>query len=74
MKSITLFCSISVITLIGLSGVLPLQSSDKIDREKKEANSPMERSKEEWKKILSPEQYRILREAGTERPNGKVYL
>jgi peptide-methionine (R)-S-oxide reductase len=74
MKSITLFCSISVITLIGLSGILPLKSSDKIDGEKKEVNSPMERTKEEWKKILSPEQYRILREAGTERPNGKVYL
>jgi peptide-methionine (R)-S-oxide reductase len=28
---------------------------------------------EEWKKILTPEQYRILRESGTEAPNGKVY-
>lgn len=28
---------------------------------------------EEWKKILTPEQYRILREAGTERPNGTIY-
>ena len=28
---------------------------------------------EEWKKILTPEQYRILREAGTEAPNGEVY-
>ncbi len=27
----------------------------------------------EWKKLLTPEQYQILREAGTERPNGKVY-
>ncbi len=27
----------------------------------------------EWKKILTPEQYRIARLAGTERPNGKVY-
>lgn len=28
---------------------------------------------EEWKKILTPEQYHILREAGTERANGQVY-
>mgnify|MGYP000079581753 CR=1 FL=1 len=28
---------------------------------------------EEWKKQLTPEQYRILRKAGTEAPNGAVY-
>ncbi len=28
---------------------------------------------EEWKKILSPEQYAILRKSGTEAPNGEVY-
>ena len=28
---------------------------------------------EEWKKLLTPEQYRILRQAGTERPYGEVY-
>jgi peptide-methionine (R)-S-oxide reductase len=27
----------------------------------------------EWKKELTPEQYYILREAGTERPGGEVY-
>jgi peptide-methionine (R)-S-oxide reductase len=28
---------------------------------------------EEWKKLLTPEQYNILRQSGTERPNGSVY-
>lgn len=27
----------------------------------------------EWKTLLKPEQFRILREAGTEPPNGEVY-
>lgn len=31
------------------------------------------KSKEEWKKTLSPEQYKILREDGTEAPFGKAY-
>ncbi len=34
---------------------------------------PVEKSKEEWAKSLTPEQYRILREADTEAPNGQVY-
>lgn len=33
----------------------------------------VEKTDEEWKKTLTPEQYRILRESGTERPNGEVY-
>jgi peptide-methionine (R)-S-oxide reductase len=27
----------------------------------------------EWKKLLTPEQYRILRKAGTEAPHGEIY-
>ena len=34
---------------------------------------PVEKSEEEWKKTLTPEQFRILRKAGTERANGQVY-
>lgn len=33
----------------------------------------VEKSDEEWKKILTPEQYQILRKAGTERADGQVY-
>jgi len=34
---------------------------------------PVVRTEEEWRELLTPEQYRILREEGTERAHGKVY-
>ncbi len=37
-------------------------------------SSPQARSAQDWKKILSPEQYRILRESGTETPFTGKYL
>jgi peptide-methionine (R)-S-oxide reductase len=33
----------------------------------------VQKTDEEWRKTLTPEQYRILRQAGTERANGQVY-
>ncbi len=33
----------------------------------------VEKTAAEWKKLLTPEQFSILREAGTERPHGKIY-
>jgi peptide-methionine (R)-S-oxide reductase len=33
----------------------------------------MKKSDDEWKQKLTPEQYHILREAGTEAPFGKTY-
>jgi peptide-methionine (R)-S-oxide reductase len=35
---------------------------------------PVQKSEEEWRKQLTPEQYRVLRQAGTERPfTGKYW-
>jgi peptide-methionine (R)-S-oxide reductase len=43
------------------------------DKAPVEPTAKVTKTDEEWKKLLTPEQYRILREAGTERPDGAVY-
>ena len=38
-------------------------------------DTPVKKTEEEWKKTLSPDQYYVLREKGTERAfTGKLYL
>lgn len=46
-----------------------------MDNTKKESMSELkvDKSNEEWKKVLSPEVYRVARQAGTERPGSSKY-
>ncbi|MDF2378035.1 MAG: peptide-methionine (R)-S-oxide reductase MsrB [Verrucomicrobiales bacterium] len=44
-----------------------------MEKSPEQPKAPVRKTEEEWKKELTPEQYRILREDGTERANGKVY-
>lgn len=57
-----------------LFGLTAEESSNEVEtvNENKETKKVM-KTEEEWKAQLTSEEFRILRKAGTERPNGKIY-
>ena len=55
-------CSPAEDSAMEISTEMPEEPKDKVVK-----------SEDEWKSELTAEQYRILRQAGTEAPNGKVY-
>jgi peptide-methionine (R)-S-oxide reductase len=78
------FTIVSVFALVGLSMFTYVRSLNSLEAQTvkpvevdKEVvrGSPQKvmKSPEEWKKTLTPEQYKILRETGTEAPYGKAY-
>lgn len=61
------------------AGITPARAADKpAPATNVKPSSPMEnakvvKSEEEWRKLLTPEQFAITRRAGTEAPNGRAY-
>jgi peptide-methionine (R)-S-oxide reductase len=58
---------ISTLLLIQLGCNAQNQNQQKIETKVEIKDNNMKKTEEDWKKILTPEQYRILREKGTER-------
>ena len=51
------------------------KTDSKTSKTDKTMDTPVKKTEEEWKKTLSPDQYYVLREKGTESPySGKLYL
>jgi peptide-methionine (R)-S-oxide reductase len=69
-----LFVSTGCILVLVFLMELYLEGAQSSEQNEKNKNKKMiTKSEEEWKSQLTPEQFRILRKAGTERPNGKAY-
>ena len=54
-------------------GLIAEESSIKVKTNKEKQTKKVMKTEEEWKAQLTAEEFRILRKAGTERPNGNIY-
>jgi len=65
------FCA--AITVVSCQTPVITNTTTTTQEKQKTMSNTVQKTDEEWKKILSPEQYYILREKGTERPGTGEY-
>ena len=77
MKNTILLAPLAIAASVCFSLAADDKSADKAKTEttKPETPSPVKvvKSDEDWRKLLTDEQFRVTRTAGTERPNGEEY-
>ena len=75
-KKVILIAPILLLVLFKFGGQLGADNEENAISSAKKIETKIKKvtmDDEQWKKKLTPEQYRILRKAGTERPFGEIY-
>jgi peptide-methionine (R)-S-oxide reductase len=72
-KSLLSVCFLGGLLTAWLLHAQPQQSMTTSSKTPEQPQQPVKKSDAEWKQLLTPEQYRIARQSGTEAPNGKIY-
>jgi peptide-methionine (R)-S-oxide reductase len=73
MKSLMVLPLVILLAACSRTEESPHKAMDTLPNPPAQPEGKVTKTEEEWKKLLSPEQYRVLRQAGTERPFGKTY-